>query len=65
MKCIIDKSQLNTLNKLRIYWTLKKKVNNIRDSVKKVTMKIKEIARSILHFALNIFSLSPSYFQKY
>jgi hypothetical protein len=37
MKCSI------TLKKLRIYCTLKKKVNNISDSVKKGTMKIKEI----------------------
>jgi hypothetical protein len=28
-------------------------------------MKNKEMARSVLHFALNIFSLSLSYFQKY
>jgi hypothetical protein len=52
---------LNTLNKLRIYFILKNEVNNTSDSVKKVTMKIKEMARSVLHLALNIFSLSLSY----
>jgi DNA-binding transcriptional ArsR family regulator len=47
---------LNTPNKLRIFCILEKKVNNISDSVKKVSMKIKEMARSVFHFALNIFS---------
>jgi hypothetical protein len=41
------------------------KLNNISNSVKKVIMKIKEMARSVLHFALNIFSLSLSYFHKH
>jgi hypothetical protein len=32
MKCIIDQLNiLNILNKLRIYYTLKRKVNNISD----------------------------------
>jgi hypothetical protein len=56
---------LNTLNKLRIYFILKNEVNNTSDSVKKVTMKIKEMARSVLHLALNIFSLSLFYLKKY
>jgi hypothetical protein len=37
--------RLNTLDKLRIYCILKKKIKNISDSVKKVIMKIKEMDR--------------------
>jgi hypothetical protein len=33
--------------------------------LKKITMKIEEMARNVLHFALNIFLLSFSYFEKY
>jgi hypothetical protein len=53
---------LNTFNRSHIYCTLKKKLNTISDSVKKVTMKIKEIVQSVLHLALNIFSYFPKYF---
>jgi hypothetical protein len=63
MKCIIDWSQRS--QQITYLLTLKVKVNNISDSIKKVTIKIKEMARSVLHFALNIYSLSLSCFQNY